>query len=251
MTARACALYVSVVLLGFPAAADEDLGKRWEERHEFDNRYEGRPEVPVSKPDLELLSFVGYFQDLDRDVELQVLFYQSRATATATVFAQHLEDRKRYWMKSKPGSWEVDRWNRFGPWPTRDVIDDDGIDGWDLGVYVDLGSQDEILIAPAFVYHSEPPSDVDAYTLQLRPNQSLTRLETTVTRAAEEAPEALLEQRQLRPVRAGEVIELDLQAAELPETWLRVEVVGKIKNRTDKARFEMRFFHRAKVAPPR
>ena len=245
-------LLLLAVLLGQPcglAVAREGPGARWQERNDRGNRWEGRPELPVSRPDLELLSFVGYRQDIESGVELTVLFYLSE-NSVATVFGQHLRESGRYYMKSKPADWRGGAWNRFGPWPTAEVLDDEEIAGWDLGVHVEIESPDEIVLAPALLYHSEPPSGVEQYTLHLRPNQPLIRLDYRVVRAEDGDGEPLLERRLPRPMRVGEPIRLELETAELAEGWLLVEVAGKVKNRTEKARFEMRFFHRAAVEPP-
>lgn len=253
MKPRAVVLFAVIALFGALAGgvahAQDEPGKRWEERHDLGNRYEGPLEVPVSKSGLELLSFVGYQEEIERGVELTVWFYLPME-APATVHARHLKETTRYFMKSKPVYWHAGEWNRFGPWPTGDVLDPEEIDGWDVGVYVDLAAEDEVALAPALIFHSEPPSGIDAYTLQLGPDEPLTRLDIIVVRAEDETETPVLQDRLSRAMRVGEPILLDLPAAELPEGWLRVEVVGKIKNRTEKARFDMRFFHRAEVEPP-
>lgn len=237
-----------LLTLPLPAPAQEDPGKRWEQRNDRRNRYEGRREIPVSRPGFELASFLGHLEVYEEPVDLKVLFYLP-GQETATVYAQELQDEKHYWMKSKPDDWKAGAWNEFGPWPTFEVLDREQIAAWNLGVYVDLSCcADELRLAPAVLYHSAPPKRIETYTLFLRPNWTLKRLEYTVTRAGDDGGEALLEDQVLREMRVAEPIQLDFDAAGLPdETWLRIEVVGSVKGQTEKAVFEALFFHKAKV----
>ncbi len=238
------------------AAAQEDAGRKWELRNDRGNRYEGRREIPVARPDFELLSFLGHQEDYDRGVDLQVLFFlpvppkgdKWDKDVSATVISQELRDEKQYWMRSKPESWQGGEWNQFGPWPTNEVLDREEIVAWDLGVYVELDSGEDLRLAPAVLYHDERPTSIEVHTLQLRPNQDLKRLEVTVTRAGDQAGEVLLEDQLIDEMQVGEPILLDLEASRLPEGWLRVEVVGSVRGRIDKAFFELLFFHRSEVS---
>ena len=243
---------VALSAVALSAVAQEDAGDRWARRNDRGNRYEGRREIPVSRPDFELISFLGHQEDYEVDVELRVGFFVPEAGG-ATIYAQELRDEKQYWMESKPGDWQVGGWNEFGPWPTREVLDEEQIAAWDFGLYVEVeaaaGSQDAIHLAPAVLYHSEVPDRLEVYTLCLRPNWDLKRLEVSVSPADGGGGEVILRDRVLHQMPVGEPIQLDLDAAGLPDaTWLRLEAVGGIRGRIDEAVFEMFFFHKADTA---
>ena len=76
------------------AFADSDCEP---ERNDRGNRCEGLVALPVSRPDLVLLSFAGYREPFEDDVDLKVKFFLAH-DANVVIRGRDLRDRQQYWM---------------------------------------------------------------------------------------------------------------------------------------------------------
>ena len=151
------------IVIFFSIEAYAQVSDSWKAINDRGNRYEGRIEIPVSNPDLELLSFVGFMQEFDRESILKVRFFLP-LRSQVIIQAQELYPEKNYWMESKPGDWNVEEWNLFEPWPTKDVLDSLHIGSSNLGIIIRLNKKMSNEIAPAFIYHSGLPVSPIKYT---------------------------------------------------------------------------------------
>lgn len=227
-------------------------GNRWRRQNDRGNRYEGRIEIPVGRPDLELLSFVGFSEPFKQDVTLKVRFFLPGHSADVFVQGRELREQKQYWMESKPARWETGAWNEFGPWPTRDVLSREGVCSWNLGVVIRPRKQ--ILnggeIVPAFVYHSTLPQSVRKYTIYLRPNATLKKVTCSLSRIVNNQSVELKTWPVVGEKVAGEPFPVEFEVRGIPEgpMWLHIE--GTFKNRTGGPIREYRFYHKPEIHKP-
>ncbi len=216
---------LTLVLLALAGAmAAEDPGERWRKRHDRGNRYEGRIEIPVANPTIDVLSLVGSRESYDKGDELTVRFFVP-GEQDVVLQAREIEERVQYFMEAQRREWTAGQWNEFGPWPTGLLIRE-GVPAGNLGVLIRQGEGEEAVLLPAFVDLSEPSETLARYTLHVRPGSALSELTYRVLREDEE----LIGDR-LADLEAGVAFSLKLETAELPEGRLRLELAGKLKGR--------------------
>jgi hypothetical protein len=216
--ARGAAGCVVAIILALQVSAQ--VTDQWRRKSDRGNRYEGTIQIPVSGPALELRSFVATLEPFSSSVELYVRFFLP-SDELATVFAQELEDRRHYWMESKPGPWAARQWNKFGPWYTRTVLDVEKVPYGNLGVLVQAGSPADPLLLPAYVYHSSPPRPASVYRLYFRTRSSL----RSVVWSLYTADGTKLITHPLPGERLpGETFAIDLSAEGLPRSEMRLEI---------------------------
>ena len=216
----------------------------WRKQHDRGNRYEGRIDIPVGKPDLELLSFTAWREPFTTDVTLKVRFCLPSA---APVFIQgrELQEQKQYWMEAKPTTWTAGAWNEFGPWPTRDVLGKEGIPARNVGVVIKLDNDtlENASLLPAFVYHTALPASVTAYLLHLRPNATLKQVTTSLYKIVEDQEVEVRVVSVTGERTAGEPFALTLDVHDLPAGLLRLVIQGAYKHRQGGPLREYRFYH--------
>lgn len=239
-----CLLLLATLI---PLLSAEVLGRadEWKRRNDRGNRYEGRIEIPVGRPDLELLSFVGFREPFNDEVILRVRFFLPRPSE---VFIQgrELQEQKQYWMESKPATWKAGAWNEFGPWPTREVISRDGTPWWNLGVLIRLRTQTTNggEVVPAFVYHGDLPGSVTKYTVHLRPNATLRKVTYTLYRIAQRERIQVKSSTISGSLIAGNPFSLTFHVQDLPEGSMSLHIQGAFKNRVGGPVREYRFYHK-------
>lgn len=148
----------------------------WKRRNDKGNRYEGLVSIPTGNPDLEVLSFTGFFEPFNRNVNLRVRFFLP-GRSNLSIIAHEIEDQKQYLMVAKPQGWTPGGWNEFSPWPS-DVVVREGISSDNVGVLITIDQTNQL--APAFVYYSRAPHNVNSYTMYLRSNKNLSRVLLTL-----------------------------------------------------------------------
>jgi len=236
-------MIIGVLSTGILAQTDT-----WRKQHDRGNRYEGRIEIPVGKPDLELLSFVGFREPFTTDVTLKVRFF---LPTDSPVFIQgrELQEQKQYWMESKPWQWPAGVWNEFGPWPTREVLSREGVPAWNLGVVIRLYSEtsNSGALVPAFVYHSTLPASVNKYILYLRPSSTLKKVTSSFYRIVDNQEVEVKGSSLLGDIIAGEPFPIELDVRELAEGSMRLVVQGAYKNRLGGLIREYRFYHKLHI----
>jgi len=216
---------LTLVLLALAGAvAAEEPGKRWKSRNDRGNRYEGRIEIPVANPTIDVLSLVGSRESYEKGDELTVRFFVP-GEHDVVLQAREIEERVQYFMEAKGQDWAAKQWNEFGPWPTS-ILTREGIPAGNLGVLIRQGEDEEAVLLPAFVYRSAAPETVARYTLLVRPGTALSELTYRVFSDDEE----LIGDR-LADLEAGVAFSIKLETAELPEGRLRLELAGKLKGR--------------------
>jgi hypothetical protein len=236
-------VWPAITVLLWCVALARPSAQNWKTKAaDFDNRYEGLVPVDVGSPDLELASFVGYFEPFEQHVELQVGFYLP-SPAPAVVKAQELRDMVYYRMESKPRQWTT-AWNRFERWDTRAVIDAQHVSPANIGVVVRLDDQNESgALAPAFVYHTALPRDVGAYRMVFRPGMTLAGAECAVYDARPARVDPVLKQAIPGDLARHEPFYVSLDLRRQPAGALTIVIRGFVKNRSQIVTREYRFFH--------
>lgn len=245
-------LVIAIVVITV-LAADDILARtdKWRMQNDRGNRYEGRIEIPVGRPDVELLSFVGFLEPFNADVILRVRFFLP-TTSEVFIRGRELREQKQYWMGSKPAKWQAGAWNEFGPWPTSEVLSREGIPAWNLGVLIrlreDTANGGEL--APAFVYHSPsgtvPPS-VSKYTVYLRPNATLKKVSYSLYRVVNNQRVEVKALSFVGEKIAGEPFPIEFEVRGLPEGPMRLHIQGAFKNRTGGPIREYGFYHKPQI----
>lgn len=226
-----------------PLAWADEPSERWKRRNDLGNRYEGRVEVLVGRTQLDVVSFSGWRESYEPDesVELEVGFFLP-VSGEVTIQARELVDQTQYFMEAKPQEWEVDAWNTFGPWATGDVLSREQIAPSNVGIVISAsdGASGDRILMPAFVYHSQLPEVVVAYTLRLRPDSDLRQVRYRLLTGDEEAAAGKL----VDALEAGKPFPIKLEVVGLPEGRLRLELEGKFKNRPAGPKASFEFHHR-------
>lgn len=81
--------------LFFSLTIKGQLTEIWKQKNDRGNRYEGRIDIPVSKPDLEVLSFIGYKESLAGYPDLKVRFYLP-INCPVAIKGMELQEDKQY-----------------------------------------------------------------------------------------------------------------------------------------------------------
>jgi hypothetical protein len=202
MSARAW-LAVSSLLFAVPVNGADGA---WCRENNKTNRCEGALTQQVAASSVvEMIGFHAYRQDFRsaNDVTLRVRFYAPDAAPKARVTARDFDRKSFYWMETAPRAWQKG-WNRFAPWPVRDVLRSMKLNSDSLLVFVRLDglSFGSGMVAPAFITTSDAPAGVREYHVYLLPGKDL----KSVTY-------------ELRSVRSGKVEShgsLDRQATQTP-----------------------------------
>ena len=175
-------ILVLVLICEFLIPSPSVSQKRYEYKLRGGNRYEGIKPIGVSAPDLELLSFFSYKEDVvsGTDVNMKIKFFL-KSESRVYITAKELILRKFYLMKPLKTNWKTG-FQEFSKWPTREVINPLSIKMREIGI-VGRISRDRIGsgdVVPLVMYHSESPITVDSYTLVLRPKRALSLIEYTL-----------------------------------------------------------------------
>lgn len=230
------------VLIAIKALAQDTVDATWEKEHDRGNRYEGREQIPVGRPELELRSFVGSREKYEEDVELKVRFFLPEALPVS-LEAREIRDEKQYLMRAKTVEWEAGRWNTFGPWPTREVLDLEGVAHWNLGLRVEVTRETGRALLPALLFHRQPPDSVERLVAQVLTFSALRRVEYAVFGPGPDGPEKLAGDRLVDEFPAGEPFPVEIDTQDLPQGWLRFELDALYKGRFDGPELDFDFFH--------
>jgi hypothetical protein len=96
--------------------------------------------------------------------------------------AREIVPTRNYFMRSKAAPWQAGAWNDFGPWPTVDVLDSQGIQATNLAVLASYSLKDGSRVyLPVEVLAGVPPSTASTYTFQFTTSYEIHSLETTLT----------------------------------------------------------------------
>lgn len=244
MTSRLFCYLVFLITMTTSSIEILAQGAHWKRENDRGNRYEGRVEIPIGKPELELLSFTGLLEPFNKDVTLRVRFFLPLGSPVS-IEGRELIEQTQYWMESKPAQWQAGTWNEFGPWPTREVIDREAIPSRNLGVVIRVRREalESPEILPALVYHSTAPTTISKYSLYLRPNVDLKKLSYSLYRIVNDREAEVQASSLVGDKIAGEPLLIELHVPDLSEGRMRLVIQGFYKNRTGGPISEYTFYH--------
>lgn len=142
---------------------------------EFDNRYEGSTTEMISgSANLQLISFVSYFQDFEwyKNQRLNIGFFLEEAKPV-NILVQQTKGNVIYRMKPKKFP-TTNGPNEFGPWPVDDVLSSLEMTRNKLGVTIT--DSDGSVLYPAAIYHSQDSLNFRNYLFHFLPGKSLTKI---------------------------------------------------------------------------
>jgi len=238
---------ISIVLLSMPLAlwADSNL--------DYQNRgahYEGVRPKPVSGYDIEVISVLADYLEPATQLphQLRVGFYlQSQTPVHLTVREQ--DYRLYYWLdKVKPAKgWRAKSVNEY-TWPTAPVLRqlDQKLNLYELGVLIRLGREtpaENEEIAPAILYHEQPPDKIGGYLFTMKTNGDA-RLSCKVFRGREQTE---LMTQAFRRIPGGRPFTVRWDAERAPEGQYALVCNGYFLDTNQPLRQTVRFFHRSTV----
>ncbi len=173
------ALFLATVTATYSPAQMQDFG----------NRSEGTTVHVDALEDFTLVGVHRNFESFPRNANLNVRFFLPRLpdnpNKNVIVEAVELQDSVHYLMRSKKAPSNEGTWNVFGQWPTRDVIDQQGIEAGNLGVLAEYRVANRIPVyLPVDVYQNVKQLGRHAYTFHFITGQDLKSLDISVTNKA-------------------------------------------------------------------
>ncbi|MEL6672774.1 MAG: hypothetical protein AAFR61_11305 [Bacteroidota bacterium] len=173
-------MYVSSFLLLTFSLINKDLVAQVDYQ-DRGNRYEGTKEKPVSAKPLILVAALAYpgiepYQKW-QDQSLKVAFYAPKNLGFQ-VHARETDGHIIYRMDSKP-SQAPRGWHEFTPWEVDEVLTRVELFANNLGVLVNFDLPGKV-IAPAVVYHTRKPQQVNSYHFSFLPLAGLSYLKFEV-----------------------------------------------------------------------
>ncbi len=210
------------------------------------DRFEGVKPKPVSGYDIEVISVLADYQEPATQLpdQLRIGFYlQSQTPVHLTVREQ--DYRLYYWLdKVKPAKgWQAKSINEF-TWPTAAVLRqlDQKLNPYELGVLIRLGREtpaENEDIAPAMLYHTQPPDKIGGYLFTMKANGDA-RLSCKMFRGKE--PTELMT-RAFRRIPGGRPFTVRWDAGGAPEGHYSLICNGYFLDTNQLLRQTVRFFH--------
>ena len=190
MTRKFVQVALALILWSLPLVVWADPNLEYQNRGD---RFEGVKPKPVSGWNIEVISVLADYQESAARLpdHLRVGFYlPSQTPVHLTVREQ--DYRLYYWLdKVAPAKgWQVGTVNEY-TWPTGAVLQqlDQKLNPYELGVLIRLGKETPGVneeIAPAILYHGQPPEKITGYLFTMKTNGDA-RLSCKVFRGRESA----------------------------------------------------------------
>jgi hypothetical protein len=236
-----------IILLFLPQVLWADANLDYQNRGD---RFEGVKPKPVSGYDIEVISVLADYQEPATQLpdQLRVGFYlQSQTPVRLTVREQ--DYRLYYWLdKVKPTKeWQAKSVNEY-TWPTGAVLRqlDQKLNLYELGVLIRLGREipaENEDIAPAILYHAQPPDKINGYLFTMKTNGDA-RLSCKVLRGKESTE---LMTQAFRRIPGGRPFTVRWDAAGAQEGQYALVCNGYFLDTNQPLRQTVRFFHRPTV----
>ncbi|HYR29307.1 MAG TPA: hypothetical protein VEU30_12630 [Thermoanaerobaculia bacterium] len=233
---------VSIVLLAI-AITPPFLGQdeEWRVRNNRGNRYEGsRSVLMAAAPVAELVGLHAYRQPFAPDdaVILDVAFFIDSDASRARLTAREIQREQFYWMEPKRQAWRPG-WNRFGPWPVRDVLRRLKIGSGNLAVLARLDgfSVGEGRFAPVFVGTLSASVSVREYDAFFIAARTIERVRWQLKSGGG----SILTEGSMGRKLTGAPFTIKLPVDSLPAGLLRLELTCKLESSDSHLTYE--FFH--------
>lgn len=246
ITPYAMWLLLGVLIAPLPLWADANL-----DYQNRGDRFEGVKPKPVSGYDIEVISVLADYQEpaVQLPDQLRVGFYlQSQKPVHLIVREQ--DYRLYYWLdRVKPAKeWQAMSLNKY-TWPTAAVLRqlDHKLNPYELGVLIRLGREtpaENEDVAPAILYHAQPPDKIEGYLFTLKVNGDA-RLSCKVVRGVVRGKESTeLMTQTFRRIPGGRPFTVRWEAGNAKEGQYALVCHGYFLDTNQPLRQTVRFFHR-------
>ncbi len=218
------------------------------------DHYEGIKPKPVSGYDIELISaLVDYQEPLGTKGfpnRVKLRFYLDRDEAVHLT-VRELDYRAYYWLdKVQPAeSWKQGFQNEF-VWPTDPVLAKlkPTLNLYELGALVRLHiatSSTIEQVAPAVLYHSEPPAQIEGYRFTMKTGEDA-RLMATIT---QQATGLVMDTQKFRRKRAGRPFTIQWNAKAASQGLYALKITGFSLSTNQSINKEVHFYHQPSLNP--
>jgi len=216
--------------------------EKWKIRHSLENRYEGTYEKEVGNPLFELVSMTGYLESytFDKGQQMQVAFFVNEPIRYR-LHAEECMPRVYYWMEDKNVEAKLG-WNTFRFWPVDRRLEPFGIVAANLGVLVELEGPGSKKIAPALVYHSSRPNEIQNYIASVRLGRGISKGQFNVYRGMKAEGEALI-YRTISEKYGGSCLQLYIETENLDPGWYTIELSVRLRGTLNDRTFTFSFYH--------
>lgn len=195
-------------------------------------RFEGQQAIPYGAPDLELISFMGYRENLEEDkrYNLKVGFYFPYTEKDSLyIVARELEKTKKfYFMRPMKKTWLKDKWQQFSQWPTKDVIEPLKIRVNRIGLVgrLNLEKEGSGKIVPLHLFYSDLPDSIISYTLHFKPKEDLRSLTFKIIDIRNNR---IIESREIIKLSGQEIHTIKFDLSKKNRGFYRIVLDGKLK----------------------
>jgi hypothetical protein len=200
---------------------------------------------------LQVISFIAAAQPYPRDrpVSLRVGFYLPSGT-TPSILAAEKEPVRHYAMVSKPTAWTHGAWQVFGDWRTDAFLINGAtrVEPDNLSVVVTLSDGPLLRLAPAIVYHADPPPEMRTYEIVLRSGYTLSRFSYVVEQAFPGQKKGIGRHETRVDKIAGRNFSVLLDMARLQDGPVQIAMEGDVKEEALDTKLTLMFEHRSKPA---
>jgi hypothetical protein len=171
---KLCATWLVLVVFLVPLPLWADANLDYQNRGD---RFEGVKPKPVSGYDIEVISVLADYQEPSTQLpdQLRVGFYLQRETPVYLTVREQ-DYRLYYWLDrvTPAKGWQAKSVNEY-IWPTKPVLRelDQKLNPYELGVLIRLGRDtptENEEIAPAILYHAQPPAKISGYLFTMKTN---------------------------------------------------------------------------------
>lgn len=250
-----CLFAVLLLLLIAPIKLTKSVTSQIVGMRDFANRLEGTTIQLNALNDFTFVALHRYCERFSKGSTLNVRFFLPQiATEDSKVFVEavELQDSLHYFMTAKAAPWRRQAWNIFGPWPTRDVIDPNGIASDNVGVRAayQIGNKTRVWL-PVDVYSTDPQIPGRKYLFYYVTAQDLQSVDISVTNAHGQPvsiTKPILQCNKGRNLNcllyaAGNTLNFELDFSALSEGQYYVHLVGRIPKTFRTASAITAFYH--------
>lgn len=254
-------LCLCLVFLGAPNPLWAQLTLEY---HKRANRHEGIKPKPVSGYDIELISVLADYQEpyesegFPQRVTIRFYLYESpnpledAGDKKVYLTVRELDYREYYWLDTVTPDepWKQGFQNVF-TWPTDPVLKKLKLDLKDIGALVRLNratSAEVENVAPAVLYHTDPPEDIKGYRFTMKTNEDA-RLIAKIIHIQQDSSPDIMDVQKFRRKRAGRPFTIQWDAKAAPPGSYVLKITGYSLSDSRPINKEVRFYHQPSLTP--
>jgi len=225
-------LFVSIVFLASTLLSNDALSQN-ELNYSLRGglRYEGVIKEPVSARFTLVSATLGRekWSKNQNPSKLNIRFYSPSKTK-ANIRVTEINRFASYRLDAVQSNWS-EGWNRFGPWPTSDVIKPLGLEANNLGITVTESESpnDSGQLFPAILFEKKIPSLLEEYTFIVRSSTGLSPLAWSLFRIeGGRNLKVASESSYIEKLPAGNPFDIRIRAKALVEGYYKLRIKGEL-----------------------